>query len=401
MQTEHKISVENLSTPVERVPERWLVIGPDAAWCDQARTLLNERASADEPSSFLAWRVAHGLLRVAPVTEVAHELSLALHEPTEPGVARSQARIWSTLTAEQWYANTKHCVVLSAPAARSLEVRLLSEPAQQPLATSLSPIWDEAEQPDAMARLMWLLNGRPLNVPRHWLALAPMPDRSTDQNQAMADQGYRCFSVWASDMLEQHDADELKEAWGPFPEPTEVEQKESDEGEQVSAQSDSAVVSNVVPFRPKPNNLASKWALPAGQQSYRLAADSASGQAISTSVHEWNDKRMLSKGVRVIQAHCVPPDRNSSTAEVPVQIEFVAVWDKKKDQPDDVESLCLVVSLPKRKPVLLHGLRLDNDPLRMRFVWPAQRRPADFPTRIFAAKTWLSHMLPEARVSLQ
>lgn len=406
MQTELTQPLAKLAAPAGRVPERWLLIGPDNEWCQQVGSLLKKRADTD-PSGFLAWRLKHGLLRVAPVSKIASELEVALAEPKVAGMARSPARIWAALTSAQWYENALKSEALKAPSARSLEVRLLA--IDKRLATSVSLVCEEAEQPDTLVRLMCQLNGHPQDVPKHWMALAPMPERSHQQNIEMAKQGALCISAWASDMQGQPNQDESNEdpIW-PTTEGGEPILEEADgESEVDSVVADLASGSNVIPIRAQstPSWDDSKWK----QRSVSLAASTAQKRVLESAIQIYKSPPLdpnLFHGASALEAYCTNPASTgspSSDTQGVIQVEFIAIW--AKAPPEGIkfeESPCLIVTLSKHMPIILKNDRYAPEyPRRMRYVWPADRLPKDLPkTNFFEARDWLQKNLKNAQVSL-
>lgn len=367
-----------------RTPERWLLTGPSNAWCNSARRVLEEHAQQLPASSFLGWRLHHGLLQVVPASALDAALTLALAPPRTAGVVRNATRIWAALSESDWYAATAGNAALHAPSARGLTVSWLGTRRSTASPEDLLAFLRAADAPDALPRLAWLMNERPQPVPRDWLPLAPLAERSAAQNAAMAEAGYRCYAAWAQAVLGGSDPDELQALWGPY-----TQRKGSSAGAQVIKLDD---------FRePLPSSV------PQDAEPFfvdRLAAESADGAAIEQDpTFVWDLVPSISGGANLLQAFVLPSKDGSG----PPRIEFVASWDRKPVL-DRTEDLRLVLTLSKRKPVLLKGRRTLGTPgqaLSLRFAWPPERWPDDLPRSPFKVRDWLEAALRKARVSLQ
>lgn len=418
MNTELENKPLGSTMPFARTPERWLLVGPDEAWCERTREALAAAAreldaeDADGPS-FLAWRLMHGLLRVLPPAELDAALTQALTAPTADGVQRNATRLWAAMSETEWFSHSDRCAALRLPSARGLNVSLMkaesSGAAAPDDAADLSGFLQAADQPDALSRLTWLMSGRLMPVPRSWLALGPLPERSAEQNAAMAKAGYRCYAAWAQAVLDGSDADELQALWGPFPDD---DADDETEGANETGADNSAIPSNVArldDFRlPKPVR-PQAWDRydDEGYGSGRLAASSAlSGSGAdgdlldpTDPLHTWSfDQPATARGASQLQAFALPA---KAPGGLP-RIEWVARWTSSKHLPDHPEDICLVVTLPKRKPVLLKGRpEREGGTHSLRFAWPSDRLPSDAPTSPVRLVGWLSELLPLARVSLQ
>lgn len=394
-----------------RTPERWLLVGPDEAWCERTREALAVAAqalAADEADgpSFLAWRLAHGLLRVVAPSELDAALTQALAAPNADGVQRNATRIWAAMSEAEWFTHSDRCAALRLPQAQGLNVSLMKAGASVQAAADLSGFLQAADQPDALSRLTWLLSGRLMPVPRSWLALGPLPERSDEQNAAVAEAGYRCYAAWAQAVLAGSDADELQALWGPF---LDDDADDETEGANESGANNSVIPSNVARLddfrKPKPGQPVA-WGADdeVGYLSGRLAASSApSGSGADSDLlnplHNWTFVQpTVARGASQLQAFALPSKAQSGLP----RIEFVARWTSSLNLPDNPDDVCLVVTLPKRKPVLLKGRpERENGTHSLRFAWPSDRWPSDAPTGPARLVGWLSEWLPQARVSLQ
>ena len=382
--------------PVARVPERFLIVGPDEAWCEAARATLASHAAAQTAPSFLSWRLQHGLLRVLPVSGLDDALTQALTAPTSQGVRRNVLRLWTTQTESEWYAFAARCQVLATRAARGVKLRLLGAD------VALRVVEQAAGRPDALARLSWLMEGRPTPVPRNWLSLGPVPELSEAQNAAMAEEGYRCYSAWAAGVLASYEPEELQELWGPFPDDEDAEQEGGETG--------NTVVQFQRPLteqpRPQGRPVADGRRFRTRDAMFsdgRLAASSASddGKSSPSPAHTWLLEPALSHGAYSLQAWVRPP----KSADDEPAIEFVALWDDQRTKPAKPGDIRLVLTLSRRKPVLLTG-RPDATPAAgslysLRFDWPRDSWPEDLlqtpPVRLGRP---LKAALEKARVSL-
>lgn len=397
MNTELEHPVAASAAPVARTPERCLLVGPDAAWCERTLAMLNQRAAALPEPSFLAWRLAHGLIRVVPLSAANAELSAALSDPEDPTTQRNATRVWAAATAEDWRAQTRDCQALQKPSARGLNVVLLSAD-DSAAAESLEGFVQAGDAPDALPRLTWLMNDRPMPVPIQWLCLATISELSEAQNAVMANEGQRCYEAWANDVLASSDPDELRALWGPYPD---------DEAQGGEGDSDTDNVVDLNAEREQRANLAPppRFMETSGRfsTSGRLAAAGAAAAgsqigALSPAVYEWELTPTVSKGAAALKAFCLLPEGPESSLP---RVVLVASWNDRRKMPDRPQDLCLVLTLPKRKPVLIKGEPDPNDPMQVRFNWPSSRWPEDMPTRPQAIKRWLMDHLPKARVSLQ
>ncbi|MCK6376486.1 MAG: hypothetical protein L6Q69_20660 [Zoogloea sp.] len=383
--------------PVARMPERFLIVGPDEAWCEATRATLARHAAEQTAPSFLSWRLQHGLMPVLPFSGLNDALTQALTAPTSQGVRRNVLRLWTAQTESEWYAFASRCQALATPAASGVKLKLLGANA------TLRGVEQAAGRPDALARLSWLMEERPTPVPRNWLSLGPIPELSEAQNAAMAEEGYRCYSAWAAGVLASYEPEELQELWGPFPDDEDAEQDGND------------AENKVVPFQrpfteqPRPQNrpVAEGRGFRTGGASFsdgRLAAASASGSGGSTApepAHTWRLESAFSHGAYSLQAWVRPPKSAGDKSA----IEFVALWDDERATPAKPGDIRLVLTLPRRKPVLLTG-RPDAQPATgslysLRFDWPREAWPEDLgeapPLHL---KRKLKAVLEKARVSL-
>jgi hypothetical protein len=375
-----------------RTPERWLIVGPGRAWCKHTQDALSQRASSLPSPSFLDWRLRHGLIRVLDAGDLDAVLTQALTLENEQGARRNVTRIWAAMNEAQWYAATKNCDALRAPEARGLNVSLLGTDAQE-ADTNLHGLMRSADAPDALPRLTWLMNERPVPVPRSWLALAPLPELDEAKNTAMADDGYRCYAAWADDLLASHDPEELRELWGPYPD--DAVEGESDQG---------AHIIQMDEYRKPEGTPDSPQSLVASRREGqgRLAAADASPSDRTELAFEWELPAAVSRGASNMQAFVRPL---SGPYDKP-GIAFVALWTNARKLPDNPDEICLVVTLSKRKPVLLKG-RPDARATKgsvysLRFDWPQERWPADLlEEKSIHLKRWLKDALGKARVSMQ
>lgn len=385
--------------PHARTPERWLLVGPDAAWCERALAMLNQRADSLPEPSFLRWRLAHGLIRVVPLAAVNAELTRVLSDPQGSAIKYNATWVWAAVTADDWYERTRECLDLQKPSARGLNVKLLPSDDSDEALDAMEVFVRDADAPDTLPRLTWLMNDRPMPVPREWLCLAPMSELNEAQNAALASEGLRCYEAWAEDVLASSDPDELRALWGPYPD-DEVHGDEDDTEIDNVVDMD-AIREQRVKLVPPPLKLDS----PTNEgltplTSFRMAAASESGGVPDMPVctWDWSKTSAVSRGAIELQAFCLRPD--ASVKNLP-RVEFVARWDNSKKMLGKAEDLCLVVTLSKRKPVLIKGESDKDDPMQVRFKWPANRWPQDMPTHPLATKTWLREHLSKARVSLQ
>lgn len=388
-------SMESLA-PVARMPERFLIVGPDEAWCEAARATLARHAAEQTAPSFLSWRLQHGLLRVLPFSGLNDALTQALTTPTYQGVRRNVLRLWTAQTESEWYAFAARCQVLATSAARGVKLQLLGADA------ALRGVAQAAGRPDALARLSWLMEGRPTPVPRTWLSLGPIPELSEAQNAALAEEGYRCYSAWAAGVLASYEPEELQELWGPFPDDGDAEQEGGETG--------NTVVQFQRPLteqpRPQGRPVADGRRFRTRDAMFsdgRLAASSASdgGKTSPLPAHTWLLESTISHGAYSLQAWVRPP---KSAGDKPA-IEFVALWDDERTMPVKPGDIRLVLTLSRRKPVLLIG-RPDATPAAgslysLRFDWPREAWPADLgEAPPFHLNRKLKAALEKARVSL-
>lgn len=388
-------SMESLA-PVARMPERFLVVGPDAAWCKAARATMSCHAAELPTPSVLSWRLHHGLLRVLPISELDDALTQALTAPTAPGVRRNVLRLWTTQIEVEWYGFAARCQALASPAARGVKLQLLGTD------STLRGVEQAAGRPDALARLSWLMEGRPTPVPRNWLPLGPIPELSEAQNAAMAEEGYRCYSAWAAGVLASYEPEELQELWGPFP--------DDEDAEQVGNEAKNKVVPFHRPLteQPRPQNrpVAEGRGFRTGGASFsdgRLAAASAceGGSSGSSPAHILRLEPTVSQGAYSLQAWVRPP---KNAGDKPA-IEFVALCDAERATPAKPGDIRLLLTLPRRKPVLLIGWP-DAEPAEaslysLRFDWPREAWPVDLgETPSLHLKRKLKVALEKARVSL-
>ena len=402
MKSSHSMNQMNTTSPRFRVPERWLLIGLDDGWCDTAKQRLVVHAESLPSASFLAWRLAHGLIRIVAPDELDNELKNALSRPDGTEVMPNATRLWAAMTADQWFDISKSCVALRWPRARGLDVSLLSSDDSSEAAEDFAGFVEAAEQPDALARFSWLMSERPMPVPRNWLSLGPIPGLSEAQNAAMADEGYRCYSAWAAGVLASYGPEELQELWGPFPDDEDAEQEGGETG------------NTVVPFqrplteqpRPQGRPVADGRRFRTRDTSFsdgRLAASSASddGKTSPLPAHTWLLESTISHGAYSLQA-CVRPPKSADDEPA---IEFVALWDDERTMPAKPGDIRLVLTLSRRKPVLLTG-RPDATPAAgslysLRFDWPRDSWPEELrqtpPVRLGRP---LKAALEKARVSL-
>lgn len=377
------------AVPHARTPERWLIVGPDDTWRKRTYEALSQRASGLPSPSFLSWRLRHGLIRVLSASDLDAALTQALALANAPGVRRNVTRIWAAISEAQWYAATRTCHALRTPNARGLNVSLLSTDTRT-AEDDLRLLMRTAEMPDALPRLTWLMNERPVPMPSSWLALAALPELDEAKNAAMADEGYRCYAAWADDLLASCDVEEMRELWGPY------SSDDLDEGEQ------SGKVVQLSEYRqpeasaePHRSSVPYRWE---GQG--RLAAAGVSDRV--ELAFKWTLDAGVSHGASDLQATVSPP---SGPNDKP-SIAFLARWTNKRKLPDSPEEICLVVTLSRRKPVLLKG-RPDARPVQgsvysVTFDWPHERWPVDLlELKSIQVKHWITEALEKARVSMQ
>jgi hypothetical protein len=374
-----------------RTPERCLLVGPDAAWCERTLAILIQRAGALPQPSFLAWRLAHGLIRVVPLSAVNAELTQALSDTQDSTTQRNATRVWATTTAEDWYAQTRDCTELQKSSARGLNVTLLPLDDSGAAVHALEGFVRAVDAPDALPRLSWLMSDRPMPVPSEWLCLAPLAELSEAQNAAMASEGQACYKAWAEEVLAFSDPDEMQALWGPYPDDeTPEDDREAD---------------NVVDMQAEREQRASLASLPRwGEASGRMAASSGAATASSEldallePAFSCPLESTVSRGATGLKAFCYPPEEKEGSLP---RVALVASWNDSRKMVGRPEDLCLVLTLSKRKPVLLRGEPDPSDPLQVRFQWPSERWPEDIPRHPQAIKRWLADHLPKARVSLQ
>lgn len=389
MNTELQIPTATLTVPHARTPARWLLVGPHEAWCERALAMLSQRAHSLPEPSFLPWRLAHGLIRVVPLAAVNAELTRALSDPQGVAIKRNATRVWAAVTADDWYESTRECLDLQKPSARGLNVSLLPADDSDEALDALEGFAQAADAPDTLPRLTWLMNDRPMPVPREWLCLAPLSELNETQNAALASEGLRCYEAWAEDVLASSDPDELRALWGPYPD------------DEVHGDEDDTEIDNVVDLDAKRAQRASLTPPPRWTDaSVRMAAASASGGVLDMPVYEWDWSKTsaVSRGAIQLKAFCLRPDE--SVGNLP-RVEFVARWNNSRKMLGKPEDLCLVITLSKRKPVLIKGDRDKDDSMQVRFKWPDSRWPQDMPTEPLKTKPWLREQLSKARVSLQ
>ena len=393
MTTSENNSNEFNQIPGQRVAERWLLVGPDETWRDRARKFLVDFSATSQASSFLSWRMKFGLLRVACASDVEEELTQALKEASSPDTQRSAAKVWAALSEKDWYERTSECATLQLAGARGFKVRLFSELARGNPGDALHRFALTACEPDTLPRLTWQMNGHPLPLPRKWLALAPLPELDSGQNELMADEGFKCYATWAEEVLGASDSEEELALWGRYSDDEEL--LVTDEPQ------DDTEIDNVVDLDAKREQRVSLTPPPRWTEaSYRMAAASASGGVLDMPVYEWDWSKTstVSRGATELKAYCHRPD---APEEKLPRVEFVARWSESKKMSGKPEDLCLVITLSKRKPVLIKGERDKDDSMQVHFKWPANRWPQDMPTRPQATKIWLREHLDKARVSLQ
>lgn len=131
-----------------------------------------------------------------------------------------------------------------------------------------------------------------------------------------------------------------------------------------------------------------------------MVADSASRGVLDLPVYEWDWSKSstVSLVATELNAYCHRPD---APEEKLTRMEFVARWSESKKMSGKREDLCLVITLSKRKPVLIKGEWDKDDSMQVHLKWPANRWPQDMPTWPQATKIWLREHLDKARVSLQ
>ena len=384
MTTSENNSSEFNQIPGQRVAERWLLVGPDEPWRDRARKFLVDFSATSQASSFLSWRMKFGLLRVASACDVEEELAQALKEASSPDTQRSAAKVWAALSEKDWYERTSECATLQLAGARGFKVRLFSELARGNPGDALHRFALTACEPDTLPRLTWQMNGHPLPLPRKWLALAPLPELDSDQNELMADEGFKCYATWAEEVLGASDSEEELALWGRYSDVKEL--LVTDEPQ------DDTEIDKVVDM--------DTWGQHWTEASYRMAAASPSADVLDLHEYKWDWSKTsaVSRGAIQLKAFCLRPDE--SVGNLP-RVEFVARWDNSRKMLGKPEDLCLVITLSKRKPVLIKGDRDKDDSMQVRFKWPDSRWPQDMPTEPLKTKPWLREQLSKARVSLQ
>lgn len=367
-----------------KMPKRWLLLGANSDWVCKTQTYLESLSLADEEHSFLRWRLKYGLLRVADLSSFGDEIDLALRDD----VARSALECWTVLNREQWYENAIKCELLVRKENTMLDVNFLVGSTVEQRVAELHRFAMEANKPDLMAEVAWLSSERHLPISPDLLALGPLPEFDSGRNHAMAQEGYRCYSAWASALLEHNDPGELALVWGPYPQ--EVSGDDGN-GHPVSDISDARGRREQARMERRP--------------SYRMegalaAADSKESKADIPSF-AWTPIPGFSHGAFSLQAWVRPP---KSAGDKPA-IEFVALWDDERATPAKPGDIRLVLMLSRRKPVLLTG-RPDVQPAKgslysLHFDWPREAWPEDLgeaPPLHLNRK--LKAALEKARVSL-
>lgn len=389
---EHPVAAKP-AAPFARTPERCLLVGPDAAWCERTLAVLTQRAAALPQPSFLAWRLAHSLIRVVSLPEVNAELTQALNDPQDATTQRNATRVWAAASAEDWYDHTCDCTALQNPSARGLNVTLLPADNSAAAAEALEGFVRAVDAPDALPRLSWLMSDRPMSVPSEWLCLAPMAELSEAQNANMASEGQACYQAWAEAVLATSDPDELQALWGPYPDDETPDAE--DDGEADNVVDMQAEREQRASLAPRPGWVEASGRLAASSSTTTTAGDF---DALLAPVYDWELTATVSRGATALKAFCYLPEEKEGSLP---RVAFVATWNDRRKMKVRPEDLCLVLTLSKRKPVLLKGEPDPSDPLQVRFQWPSNRWPKDVPSRPQAIKRWLQDHLPKARVSLQ
>lgn len=394
------------STPVTRMPERFLLVGPDRHWCEateEALATLARHAQKQSPqSSFLAWRLRHGLLRVLPVAQLEATLAQVLEMPEMTGNAATLPNVthlWTTQNATQWLEFTARSQALAMPAAREITLSLID--AHAPISNAAQA----ANRPDTLVRLSWLLEGRPQPIPREWLTLAPLPELNLEENTAMAKEGRACYDAWAESMaslLESFDAEELQALWGPFPDTPETQpETEEDPEHQPEGPPDKNIGKTAPTTRQGtsfgtigPRHAATNDATP-----FMLAAASIKSPQTSTPkpLHTWRLEPAFSHGATHLEVW----------ARGPANIEFIAHWEQEKT-PNELAPIRLVLTLPRQKPLVLAcqppktASQGQNDPSSLPFSWPQQYWPQPLPkdAHPLRLQNQLKEALAKAHISL-
>lgn len=393
MNTRLSVKQMNTTSPRLRVPERWLLIGLDKDWCDTAKERLARIAESFPSASFLSWRLAHGLIRVVAPADLDNELKTALSRSEGVKAMPNATRLWAAMTADEWFEISKSCVALRWPWTRGLDVSLLSADASSEATEDFAEFIEAADQPDVLSRFSWLMSERRLPVPGELLSLGPLPELSDSQNAKLAEEGYRCYSAWAENVMASYEPEKLQARWGPFP-----EDEETDEETEKPVDPPLTSGKSLLPQR-LPGRSSGRFA--ANDQTMELAAAVAGTASGDSPAHDWALDPTFSHGAYCLQAWV----RSPKSREEKSGIEFVALWnDGKKThlQPDDVR---LVLTLSRAKPEVLAG-RPDKDPatgslFSMRFEWPYDSWPkglSDVPS--LHLKRRLKEALEKARVSL-
>lgn len=402
-----------------RVPERWLLIGPDQDWCNAAQNRLKQHVNEFPSPSFLAWRLKHGLIRVVTPKDLDSELKNALSRSEGTEVMPNATWIWAAMTADEWFKHSESCEALQWSWAKGLDVSLLSSDNSLEAEEDFAEFIESAEQPDTLASLTWLMSERPLPVPKDWLSLGPISELSEDQN-TMAEEGYLCYSAWAQSVQDSYEPKELQELWGPFTEGGNDERNEhegtqegdddKEVGKDMQTEEGSARRENVLQFERRPAEGPSQndsWRrtreYAANSSTVSLAADGArgSGPRSPAPADTWNLEPSASHGAHSIQASVRFP---TSEDDEP-GIEFVALWNPGRDIPGESNDIRLVLTLSRRMPVLLTG-RPDKPPAAgscysLRFDWPRKDWPDELrDTSTVVLKSELKKALKKARVSL-
>lgn len=397
-----KNGFEDLNQVVsQRVAERWLLVGPDEQWCDRAKRFLEGFSAAAKMPSFLFWRIKFGLLRVASVNQIEGELTRALNDPPSHDAQRSAAKVWAALSENDWYDQTSDCVALQLAGARGFKVQLFSELALGNHGDALYRFAQGACDPDTLPQLTWQMNGHPLPIPRNWLALAPLPELDQAQNELMANEGFKCYEAWADDVLRLPGSEEVLAFWSQISDEDEF----SDKDEPRVGQDDPGIdsVRDMQAERAKRASFvpqsSSNRMLTSGRMAASGATAAAGGlDALLAPLREWELTPTVSRGATALKAFCFPPEEKEGSLP---RVAFVASWNDRRKMVVRPEDLCLVLTLSKRKPVLLKGEPDPNDPMQVRFKWPSSRWPEGMPSSPQAIKRWLRDHFPKARVSLQ
>ncbi|PJK10472.1 hypothetical protein CO610_02120 [Lysobacteraceae bacterium NML95-0200] len=359
-----KLTDESIAAMM-RKPERFLLVGPDEGWCKQARAKL-QKCAEQLPGSFLAWRLEYKLLCVLPVDALEGVLQqvLELGEGQQPNVLR----IWTTQSRQAWRDFAKDSKALSMLAAREATLSLIDADK-----LPLDEIAEAANQPDVLARLNWLLEGRTCPVSREWLALAPLPELTKEKNAAMAQAGDACYNAWAQALLDSYGADVLEELWGLS---ADTEGEDTAEDEAVGEDVPPAGIPVKAPVAIVPGGLADYLSSYSANdfnydEELPLAAASHPGQQMEKRpVRVWELESAKSHGIQILKAYI-----EDKTIEFEACVDGRA-WEGQNSWETREAPICLVLLLPgPARPVVLKRSDNRKEPGIMRFTWPVAAWP--------------------------